>query len=108
MRLAFESWGEEGSSLAVLVYGVTASSRTWWRAGPWFAENGWRTVAVDLHGHGKSPRTTHGLELEDLAGDLHETTAALLGLEESVNVLLGHSLGALAALKLCRKHGGIV
>ena len=108
MRLSFESWGEEGNPLAVLVHGVTASSRTWWRVGPWFAENGWRVVAVDLRGHGKSPRATHGLGLEDLAGDLRETVAALLGPEERVDILLGHSLGALAALELCRKHEGIV
>ena len=104
MRLAFKSWGEEGRPLAVLVHGVTASSRTWWRVGPWFAENDWRAVAVDLRGHGKSPRATHRLGLEDLAGDLHETVSALLGPEESVDVLLGHSLGALAALELCREH----
>jgi pimeloyl-ACP methyl ester carboxylesterase len=108
MRLAFASWGEESSPLAVFVHGVTSSSRTWWRVGPWFAENGWRAVAVDLRGHGKSPRATNGLGLEDLAGDLHETLAALLGPEESVDVLLGHSLGALAALELCREHGGLV
>ena len=108
MRLAFESWGEEGSPLAVLVHGVTASSRTWWRVAPWFTENGWRAVAVDLRGHGKSPRATHSLGLEDLAGDLHETVSGLLGPEESIDVLLGHSLGALAALELCREHGGLV
>ena len=108
MRLAFESWGEEGSPLAVLVHGVTASSRTWWRVAPWFTENGWRAVAVDLRGHGKSPRATHSLGLEDLASDLHETVAALLKLEKRVDVLLGHSLGALAALELCREHGDLV
>ena len=64
--LAFESWGEEGLPLAVLVHGVTASSLTWWRVGPWFTQNGWRTVAVDLRGHGKSPRAADGLGLEDL------------------------------------------
>lgn len=108
MRLIFESWGEKGRPLAVLVHGVTASSRTWWRVGPWFAKNGWRAVAVDLRGHGKSPRATHGLGLEDLADDLHETVSALLKPEERVDVLLGHSLGALAALELCREHGDLV
>jgi pimeloyl-ACP methyl ester carboxylesterase len=108
LRLTLERWGEEGSPLAVLVHGVTASSRTWWRVGPWFATAGWCVVAVDLRGHGKSPRATHGLGLEDLAGDLHETVAALLGPEKSVDVLLGHSLGALAALELCRRHGDLV
>ena len=104
MRLATRAWGEEGSPLAVLLHGLAASSLTWWRVGPWFAENGWRAVAVDLRGHGRSPRATHGLGLEDLAGDLHETVALLLGPEESVDVLLGHSLGALAASKLYRRH----
>jgi pimeloyl-ACP methyl ester carboxylesterase len=108
LRLAFESWGEVGRPLAVLVHGVTASSRTWWRVGPWFAGAGWRVVAVDLRGHGKSPRATHGLGLEDLADDLHETVSALLKPEERVDVLLGHSLGALAALELCWEHGGLV
>ncbi len=108
MRLAFESWGEEGRPLAVLVHGVTASSRTWWRVGPWFARAGWRVIAVDLRGHGKSPRAAHGLGLEDLAGDLHETVATLLGPEERVDVLLGHSLGALVALEFCREHGDLV
>ena len=108
MRLTLERWGEEGSPLAVLVHGVTASSRTWWRVGPRFTRTGWCVVAVDLRGHGKSPRATHGLGLEDLAGDLHETVAALLGPEKSVDVLLGHSLGALAALELCRRHGDLV
>jgi pimeloyl-ACP methyl ester carboxylesterase len=81
MRLALESWGEEGNPLAVLAHGITASSRTWWRVGPWFADNDWRAVAVDLRGHGKSPCVAHGLGLEDQAGDLHETVAALLGPE---------------------------
>jgi alpha-beta hydrolase superfamily lysophospholipase len=54
LRLAFESWCEEGSPIAVLVRGVTASTHTWWRVGLWFAKNGWRVVAVDLRGHGKA------------------------------------------------------
>ncbi|MCA1718822.1 MAG: alpha/beta hydrolase [Actinobacteria bacterium] len=67
-----------------------------------------RGVAVDLRGHGKSPRATHDLGLEDLAGDLHETVSALLGTGERVDIMLGHSLGALAALELCREHRGLI
>jgi pimeloyl-ACP methyl ester carboxylesterase len=57
----------------VLVHGVTASARTWWRVGPWFAENGWRVVAVDLRDHGASPRMRGDEGLDDLAWDVHET-----------------------------------
>ena len=100
MRLAARTWGKEGHPLAVLVHGVSASSRTWWQVGPWFAQNGWRVVAVDLRGHGGSPRATKGLELTDLAGDVWETVAELLAPGEVIDVLLGHSLGALTASRL--------
>ena len=105
MRLATRSWGEEGHPLAVLVHGVSASSRTWWRVGPWFAQKGWYAVAVDLRGHGDSPRAAYGLTLDDLAEDLHETILGLPGPAGRIDVLLGHSLGALAVLKLREKHG---
>jgi pimeloyl-ACP methyl ester carboxylesterase len=91
----------------VLVHGVTSSSRTWWRVGQWFAENGWRTVAVDLRGHGSSPRFEEAhldLGVEALAADVHETFVGLLGPGERVDVMLGHSLGALVALKLLEIH----
>lgn len=76
--MASRTWGEEGRPLAVLVHGVTDSSRAWWRVGPWFAEDGWRVGAPDLRGHGKSPRIRGGESLEDLAGDLSETLGGLL------------------------------
>jgi alpha-beta hydrolase superfamily lysophospholipase len=53
----------------VLVNGVTASTRTWWRVGPWFAENGWRAVAVDLRrGITKEFNAGHGVHRGDFEG----------------------------------------
>ena len=104
MRLETRSWGDEGRPLAVLVHGVTASVRTWWRVGPWFAENGWYAVAVDLRGHGASPRMRGGETLGDLARDVYETVLEPAG-AGGADVLLGHSLGALAVLKLCQEYG---
>jgi pimeloyl-ACP methyl ester carboxylesterase len=100
LSLATRSWGDEDRPLAVLVHGVTASTRTWWRVGPWFAENGWRAVAVDLRGHGASPRMRGDEGLDDLARDVYEAV-----FEGPVDVLLGHSLGALVVLKLCQDYG---
>ncbi len=108
MKLAIRSWGQEGHPLAVLVHGVSSSWRTWWRVGPWLAQRGWRAVAVDLRGHGESPRATYGLTLDDLTSDLYETVIDLLKPGEHVDVLLGHSLGTLTALKLCEQHPGLV
>jgi pimeloyl-ACP methyl ester carboxylesterase len=108
LKLATRSWGEEDRPLAMLVHGVTASSRTWWRVGPWFASRGWYTVAVNLRGHGDSPRATHGLTLDDLTEDLYETTQGLFRAMEKIDMLLGHSLGALTALKLYKEHGVLI
>ncbi len=62
-------------------------------------------VAVDLRGHGSSPRIRGGEGIEDLAKDVHDTAAEVLEPGERMDVLLGHSLGALAALKFCELHG---
>jgi pimeloyl-ACP methyl ester carboxylesterase len=102
--LATRTWGgDDGSrSLAVLVHGVTSSSRTWWRVGPALADRGFRVLAVDLRGHGSSPRTVAGLSTADLAADVAETIAA----ETAVELLVGHSLGALVALELAGGRDG--
>ena len=91
--------------LAVLVHGVTSSSRTWWRVGPALAERGCRVVAVDLRGHGSSPRTAAGLSLADLAGEVAETVEAVTQVA-SVDLVVGHSLGALVALELVGRRPG--
>lgn len=84
-----------GRPLAVLVHGITSSSNTWWEVGPALAARGWRVVGVDLRGHGSSPRGAAGLALHDLAADLAETVE-----ERPVDLLVGHSLGALVAMTL--------
>lgn len=108
MKLVTREWGEAGRPLAVLIHGVTSSSGAWWRVGPWFAGHGWRAVAVDLRGHGDSPRMSGGEGLADLVSDVHETVSALLGPGERIDVLLGHSLGALTALKLSTERPELV
>jgi pimeloyl-ACP methyl ester carboxylesterase len=86
--------------LAVLVHGVSSSSRTWWRVGPALADRGFQVVAVDLRGHGSSPRTAVGLSAADLAADVAETVGS------PVELLVGHSMGALVALELVAARPG--
>jgi pimeloyl-ACP methyl ester carboxylesterase len=97
-QLATRTWGE--GPLALLVHGVTSSSRTWWRVGPALAGRGYRVVAVDLRGHGASPGAVAGLSAADLAGDVAETV------DGPVDLLVGHSLGALVALELVGRRPG--
>ena len=100
-RLNTRSWdagAPEPHPLAVLVHGLTSSSRTWWRVGPALGERGFRVLAVDLRGHGASPRAEAGLAIGHLADDLAETVGG------PVDLLIGHSLGALVALELVGRH----
>ena len=108
-RLHTRTWGADGAGtprpVALLVHGVTSSSRTWWRVGPALAERGFAVLAVDLRGHGSSPGADGGLGPADLAADVAETVAAELGPAGAdgspvVDLLVGHSLGAVVSLAL--------
>jgi pimeloyl-ACP methyl ester carboxylesterase len=96
---------DDGRPLALLLHGITSSSRTWWRFGPALAERGYEVLAADLRGHGASPRSERPLGPADLAADVAETVAAHLGGargdgDAAVDLLVGHSLGALVSLAL--------
>ncbi|MDT5136335.1 MAG: hypothetical protein QOD58_597 [Mycobacterium sp.] len=60
-----------------------------------FADRGFRAVAVSLHGHGASTVPRRAARFRDYVGDIR-SVAALLGSEP---VLVGHSLGALVVQK---------
>ncbi len=92
VELATHEWTDADAGSArgtvVLVHGVAGWHRTWWRVGPALAARGWRVVAVDLRGHGRSPRLDGAVTVADWAADL----AALVQAAAPVP-LVGHSLG---------------
>lgn len=86
MKLYTREWGS-GDRTVLLVHGLQSGSRGWWQVGPALAALGYRVVAVDLPGHGKSPRSD--LPTPELfAASLLESAPA------RVDVAIGHSLGA--------------
>jgi len=84
MALHVKEWGS-GDRLAVLVHGLSTSSQSWWQLGPALAERGYRVLAPDLAGHGKSPRGAYSRER--WADDLVEC------LPHGPELAIGHSLG---------------
>lgn len=95
MQLFTREWGA-GDRVAVLVHGLFSSSRTWHRLGPDLAERGYRVVAVDLAGHGQSPR----FESYSIAG-LVRSIADSVPLKPELAI--GHSLGGLTLSRLIRR-----
>jgi pimeloyl-ACP methyl ester carboxylesterase len=110
VRLATRSWNgsrDGGGQLALLIHGVTSSSRTWWRLAPELARRGYRVLAVDLRGHGASPPVDDQLALADLSTDVIETLRAPGGELPAIDLVIGHSLGALVALDLLARVPGV-
>ncbi|MER6998207.1 alpha/beta hydrolase [Streptomyces sp. NPDC000410] len=87
MQLHTHTWGS-GDRVALLVHGIMADHRTWRRVGPALAEQGYRVIAVDLRGHGRSGAAT-SYTPRDFADDLVET------LPGGAELAVGHSLGGL-------------
>ena len=83
----------------LLIHGLSSIAGTWWRIGPALAARGWDVTAVDQAGHGGRP----------VRGEVDAAGLAAAVLEvhpEEPDVLIGHSLGTLAALGLLERQPG--
>jgi pimeloyl-ACP methyl ester carboxylesterase len=93
MRLAVHRSGT-GPRTAVLIHGMMSDHRAWHRVAAELREDGYRVLAVDLAGHGSSPRSRR-YSPRRWADDVAETLETEL--ESPPDLLMGHSLGALVA-----------
>lgn len=91
MELHVREWGH-GDRVAVLLHGMMGSSDSWWRVAPALADRGYRVLAIDLPGHGLSPRDVD-LTVERAASAV-VATAALWG-GSAPTLAIGHSFGGL-------------
>jgi pimeloyl-ACP methyl ester carboxylesterase len=101
MRLAGQTWGNPHDALrtVLLLHGVTGWSRTWWRVGPAVAAAGYQVLALDLHGHGNSPKPGRAVSIAEVERDVVETLDERFDTRR-VDIIWGHSLGAMIALML--------
>lgn len=98
-------WGEGNAAVALLVHAGRDASSTWKDVGPWLAGRGYHAIAVDLPGHGGS-RVPPGYErsLSRVAADIVETARARRPDIARIELLIGHSLGGIAALTCVAEH----
>ncbi|MEV8596940.1 alpha/beta hydrolase [Streptomyces sp. NPDC052012] len=77
-----------GDKVALLIHGAMSDHRTWHAVEDHLVGLGYRVVAPDLRGHGRSPRGEYRPEL--LADDLVENLPA------GADLAIGHSMGGLS------------
>ena len=81
------TWGE-GDRVAVLLHGQAGDGRMWRQVGPLIAARGYRVIAVDLPGHGRSTA--------DPAATLESAVDAVVGsVPLGPDLAIGHSLGGI-------------
>ncbi|HWH98255.1 MAG TPA: alpha/beta fold hydrolase [Pseudolysinimonas sp.] len=93
MQLSIHDSGA-GDRVAVLLHGMMSDHRAWHRVAAELAADGFRVVALDLAGHGQSPRARR-YSPRLWAADVIETLGEVL--DGPPDLLMGHSLGALVA-----------
>ncbi|GAA0333978.1 alpha/beta hydrolase [Actinoallomurus spadix] len=99
-RLAYEDYGQ-GPAI-VFVASCMLSTDMWEYQVPFFVERGYRCVALDRRGHGRSDRPSGGYDLDTTADDL---AALIEHLDLRDVTLVGHSMGGGEVARYLARHG---
>jgi pimeloyl-ACP methyl ester carboxylesterase len=92
-------WGDPQDRPLVLIHGISASSRIWWRIGPALAATSRHVVAVDLPGHGLTGHWRGRHRFRETAADVAAWIRAM-GLDVPELQVVGHSWGAMTTAAL--------
>ena len=89
-EIFYKDWGPRDAETIFFHHGWPLSSDDWDNQMMFFLREGYRVIAHDRRGHGRSTQTDTGNEMETYASDLIELAAAL-DLKNAIHV--GHSTG---------------
>ncbi len=89
-EIFYKDWGSRDAQPIVFHHGWPLSGDDWDNQMMFFLGKGYRVIAHDRRGHGRSSQTTAGHEMDTYAADLVQLAAAL-NLQNAVHV--GHSTG---------------
>ena len=99
-RIFYKDWGS-GQPI-VFHHGWPLSADDWDNQMLYFLEKGYRVIAHDRRGHGRSTQTATGNEMDTYAADVAELAAAL-DLRDAIHV--GHSTGGGEVARYVARHG---
>jgi len=99
-EIFYKDWGS-GQPI-VFHHGWPLSADDWDNQMLFFLEQGYRVIAHDRRGHGRSTQTATGNEMDTYAADVAELAAAL-DLRDAVHI--GHSTGGGEVTRYVARHG---
>src|SRR5882762_3551737 len=99
-EIFYKDWGS-GQPI-VFSHGWPLSADDWDAQLLFFMHHGYRVIAHDRRGHGRSTQTAEGHDMDTYAADVAELVTAL-GLKDAVHI--GHSTGGGEVTRYVAKHG---
>ena len=97
-----KDWGPKDAQPIVFHHGWPLSADDWDAQMLFFLAKGYRVVAHDRRGHGRSSQTADGHDMDTYASDVAAVVDAL-GLRDAIHV--GHSTGGGEAARYVARHG---
>ena len=101
-RIYFKDWGNPAGQPVVFSHGWPLSADAWEDQMLFLAERGYRCIAHDRRGHGRSSQPWTGHEMNTYADDLAELVHEL-NLQDAVHI--GHSTGGGEVVRYLSRHG---
>ncbi|WP_245416884.1 alpha/beta fold hydrolase [Undibacter mobilis] len=102
-RIFYKDWGSKTAQPIVFHHGWPLSADDWDAQVLFFLGEGYRVIAHDRRGHGRSSQTDTGNEMDTYAADV-DALAAHLGLKNAIHV--GHSTGGGEVARYVAQYGG--
>lgn len=102
VRLYYKDWGPKDGPVVVLSHGWPLNADSWESQMLFLAERGYRVVAHDRRGHGRSSQPWHGNDMDHYADDL---AAVIQALDLHDVTLVGFSTGGGEVARYIGRHG---
>ena len=103
VQIFYKDWGPKTAQPIVFHHGLPLSGDDWDNQMLFFLSQGFRVIAHDRRGHGRSTQTDVGNDMDTYAADLAVVTAHL-DLKNAIHV--GHSTGGGEAARYVARYGG--
>lgn len=102
VKIFYKDWGPKSGQPIVFHHGWPLSSDDWDNQMLFFVNKGFRVIAHDRRGHGRSSQVNDGHDMDHYAADV-ATMVEDLDLRNSIHI--GHSTGGGEAARYAARHG---